>query len=73
MTAKKITTGIGLVLGAIALAVLASLIMALPVKWLWNWICPELFGLPAISVLQAWGLGALCSILFKSHSTKTKD
>lgn len=66
LTTKKITTAIGLVLGAIALAAAASLIMALPVKWLWNWLCPELFGLPTLNVIQAWGLSTLCSILFKS-------
>lgn len=31
---------------------------------LWNWLMPELFGLPSISFLQAAGLLLLCKILF---------
>lgn len=34
------------------------------VMLLWNWLMPELFGLPAISFLQAAGLLLLCKILF---------
>lgn len=31
---------------------------------LWNWLLPELFGLPTISFWQAAGLLLLCKILF---------
>jgi hypothetical protein len=31
---------------------------------LWNWLMPTLFGLPAITFWQAWGLMALSWILF---------
>lgn len=34
------------------------------VMLLWNWLMPELFGLPTISFLQAAGLLLLCKILF---------
>jgi hypothetical protein len=34
------------------------------VMWLWNWLLPPLFGLPQLSVWQAFGLLALCRILF---------
>ena len=34
------------------------------VKLLWNWLAPELFGLPQITFWQAIGLLALCRILF---------
>lgn len=34
------------------------------VMLLWNWLMPELFGLPALSFLQAAGLFLLCKILF---------
>ncbi|MEK6304400.1 MAG: hypothetical protein AABO41_27235 [Acidobacteriota bacterium] len=34
------------------------------VKLLWNWLAPELFGLPQITFWQALGLLALCRILF---------
>jgi hypothetical protein len=34
------------------------------VMLLWNWLLPPLFGLPEISLLQGFGLLALCRILF---------
>ena len=34
------------------------------VKLLWNWLLPPLFGFPAITFWQAFGLLALCRILF---------
>lgn len=34
------------------------------VMLLWNWLMPELFGLPTISFWQAAGLLTLCKILF---------
>jgi hypothetical protein len=34
------------------------------VKLLWNWLAPALFGLPQITFWQAFGLLALCRILF---------
>jgi hypothetical protein len=34
------------------------------IYYLWNWIMPEMFGLPTITVWKALGLGVLCSALF---------
>lgn len=34
------------------------------VMLLWNWLMPSIFGLPAISFMQAAGLLVLCKILF---------
>ncbi len=34
------------------------------VKQLWNWLLPPLFGFPQVSFWQAFGLLALCRILF---------
>lgn len=34
------------------------------VMLLWNWLMPELFGLPTITFCQAAGLLLLCKILF---------
>ncbi len=41
-----------------------GLLIALPIMWLWNWLCPVLFGLPTISFWQALGLFALLRCLF---------
>ena len=65
-----IAARIGVALAAILIAGILSIVMAFPVKWLWNWLCPEIFGLPMISVLQAWGLSLLSSLLLKPYSSK---
>lgn len=52
-----------------ALVVFAfGLLMSLPVMWLWNWLIPEIFRLPAITWLQAWGLLMLAGFLVKPSS-----
>lgn len=33
------------------------------VMWLWNWLLPEIFGLPTLNFWQAVGLLALCRLL----------
>ena len=63
---KIISIALGFVLGVF----LISLVMALPVMWLWDWLMPQIFGLKEITWLQAWGLSLLCGLLFKSHSSK---
>lgn len=55
----------------LAVIFVITLIIALPVMWLWDWLMPVLFGLPEITWLQAWGLALLCSMLFKSHTSKS--
>jgi high-affinity Fe2+/Pb2+ permease len=59
---KWIGWGIGGLIGAAALALLFGLIL----MWLWNWLMPEIFGLPLINFWQAWGLVIIAHILFKS-------
>lgn len=39
-------------------------IFGLIVMLLWNWLMPAIFGLPCITFWQAFGLLALCKILF---------
>ncbi|BDD12443.1 hypothetical protein FUAX_48750 (plasmid) [Fulvitalea axinellae] len=45
-----------------AVAVLAAIVVVL--KSLWNWLLPELFGLPEIGFAQAAGLFLLSKLLF---------
>lgn len=52
----------------IAVLFTVSMIVALPVMLLWDWLMPQLFNLPEITWFQAWGLTFLCSLLFKSHN-----
>ena len=56
-------------LGIIAIAMV---LLGYPVMLLWNWLIPEIFGLPIINFWQAIGLNLLSTILFRSsHSIKT--
>ena len=47
---------------------LGSAFIALFVHPLWDWIMPEIFGLPEITYWQAFGLCWLSSIFFKSYN-----
>lgn len=50
----------------IVVSIFAVLIAAAAVgiELIWNWLMPELFGLPTISYLQALGLRIIASLLF---------
>ena len=61
---------VNVIVGAIVLFVAFSLLFAVPVMWLWDWLMPQLFGLKEVTLFQAWGLSMLSSLLFKSHSSK---
>lgn len=67
---------IGMVFLGVAFASCIALAFAALVMLLWNWLMPELFGLPALTYWQAAGLIILCKILFcsfgscSSHSSK---
>lgn len=65
-----IIDGIVLLCGAV---MLGGLLVGFPVKWLWNWLLPDLFGIKVIGFWQAWGLAVLCGMLFKSSNTKSKE
>lgn len=56
----------GLAIGGLVIAAGLALLFGLILMWLWNWLMPEIFGLPMISFWQAWGLVLLSHILFKT-------
>jgi hypothetical protein len=51
--------------GAVVAIVLLAVLSAIPVWLLWNMVVPEIFGLPAIGLMQALALSLLSSCLFK--------
>jgi hypothetical protein len=62
--------------GAFVLLVLfgIAIVMAVPTYFLWNWLMPNIFQLPEITLGQALGLNMLSSILFNFNSpSKPKD
>lgn len=66
---------LALVLGMFVLAFAMSLICAIPVYFLWNWLVPDITkeALTPITFWQAWGISFLCSMLFKSSASSSSD
>lgn len=60
---KDIGTILLAIVGTIALIPLIGFITAIPVYYLWNWLCPIVFHLPKITYWQAWGIQTLSSFL----------
>jgi len=62
---------VGLVLGALGVALLTAVIMAWPTQWLWNnALVGAIDGLHLIGFWQALGINVLCNALFKDNSSK---
>ena len=61
----KILLGIAFGIGGAGLLFLFGWVVML----LWNWVVPETFGLKPLNYWKAWGLLALCWILFKSFGS----
>jgi hypothetical protein len=55
-----------MVIGGVILAAVLALLFGLLVMVLWNWIMPEVFGLPPLTYWQSWGIVLLAHILFKA-------
>lgn len=66
----SIFAGIGIFVLTI---ILIAFICGFPTMLLWNWLMPDIFGLPRINYWQAMGLMMLCSILFKSNNSKKEE
>ncbi len=52
-------------IGLVGLSIFVGIGLALsiPLWLLWNWLMPHIFGLPAINILEAFGLSALITLL----------
>jgi len=61
----------GLLIGILTMGGIATLV-TLPTMFLWNYVMPNLFGLPEITFLQALALNFLASILFKNNNSSDK-
>ncbi len=51
--------------------IVLGLLIALPIMWLWNWLCPMIFGLPTITFWQSLGLFALVRCLWPQRVIKS--
>lgn len=50
-----------------------AMLIGFPTMWLWNWIMPELFGLPLIGFWKAVGINLLSAILFGKTNYSSKS
>ena len=62
---ETFTKTVGFVTIAVVVIFGLSILLAFPVKWLWNSTLPELFALKEIGVWMAWKIVFITSILFK--------
>jgi len=70
----KFFAAIGFIPVAVAVLVGISLLLSWPVYFLWNHsLVGAVDGVYHVTWVQAWGLTALCSLLFKSSVTNKKD
>ncbi|OUW62263.1 MAG: hypothetical protein CBD58_02110 [bacterium TMED198] len=49
---------------AVTTFVFVGLIASIPMCLLWNWLMPDIFDLPTINVIQAFGLQLLLTLLY---------
>lgn len=57
------------ILVIIGLIILACLLFGGPLMLLWNWLLPDIFGLPYITFWQACGLQLMATLIFKSSTS----
>ena len=61
------------IVGALAVVVGLSLLLAVPVWLLWNTcLVGAVAGVNEVTLLQAWGLNLLAGLMFKTHVTTKK-
>jgi hypothetical protein len=61
---KKVLRIIGMVFVGVIFAILFALVFGFLVKWLWNFLMPDLFGLSQITYLQAFAMVVMTKLLF---------
>lgn len=67
---EKIVLVVATLMFSVVFMVAVTAMFALPVMWLWNYVCPDVFHLPQIDFWHAWALLLLASLLVKSGNTK---
>jgi hypothetical protein len=65
---ENIATAIGAVIMLMVVVIVVSLVVAVPVYYLWNWLMPSIFDIKAVSLWEAWGLAVLSGFFFKSSA-----
>jgi hypothetical protein len=55
----------GVLCVALIVILVFSLLIAFPIKWLWNGVMPDVFGLPEITFWKAYGMYLLSHLLLR--------
>ena len=59
---------------AIIVFIFMGLLFSVPLWILWNWLMPDIFGLPTITIIQSFGLQLLLTLLYpKPIEFSSKD
>ena len=67
---NKLAMGVGLFLLGIAVLAVVCVILAFPIKWLWNsCLVGTIDGVHTITAWKALGISVLCGILVKGSSS----
>lgn len=69
---KNIVTKIVDVIFYALIILIVCIVEGFVVGILWNWLMPDIFGLPTITIAQGLGLSILCNCLFKPHDSDKK-
>lgn len=62
----------GMLCGVLLVIIAFSLLIAFPVKWLWNGVMPDIFGLPEITFWKAYGMYLLFHLLLRGVTINEK-
>lgn len=63
---------LGVLCGALIVIITFSLLIAFPIKWLWNGVMPDMFGLPEITFWKAYGMYLLFHLLLRGVTINEK-
>lgn len=58
--------------GALLVIIVFSILIAFPIKWLWNGVMPDIFGLPEITFWKAYGMYLLFHLLLRGVTINEK-
>lgn len=62
----------GVLCGVLVVIIVFSLLIAFPIKWLWNGVMPDMFGLPEITFWKAYGMYLLFHLLLRGVTINEK-
>jgi hypothetical protein len=62
----------GMLCGVLVIIIVFSLLIAFPIKWLWNGVMPDVFGLPEITFWKAYGMYLLFYLLLRGVTINEK-